>query len=49
MQESITFAVEAYLIAFVCAFFIAVSIKAMQAIIRRVNPKKEIIETGEGK
>ncbi len=47
MNESVVIALEVYLIAFVAAFLIAVSIKAMQAVIRRIAPKKETINEGE--
>lgn len=47
MSESIFIALEIYLVAFVAAFLIAVTIKAMQAVIRRIAPKKETINEGE--
>ncbi len=47
MKESVFIAIEVYLLAFVSAFLIAVSIKVMQAVIRRITPKKETINEGE--
>lgn len=47
MKESIIIAIEIYLIAFVVAFLIAVLIKGMQAVIRRITPKKEMINEGK--
>lgn len=47
MKESVFIALEVYLLAFVSAFLIAVSIKVMQAVIRRIAPKKDMIKEGE--
>lgn len=44
MKESILIAIEIYLIAFVVAIFIAALIKGMLIAIRRISPKKEMID-----
>ena len=48
MEESILIAIEVYLIAFVVALLIAGLIKGMLGAIRRISPKKEIIDEGKG-
>ena len=47
MDESIVIAMEVYLVAFVVAILIAGMIKGMLGVIRRIAPKKEIIDEGK--
>jgi len=47
MNHTVIIALEVYLITFVAAFLIAVSIKAMQAVIRRITPKEKTVNEGE--
>lgn len=46
-MKEIIIAIEIYFIAFVIAFLIACLIKGMQAVLRRISPKKEMIEEGK--
>jgi len=48
MNESVVIALEIYFIAFVTAFFIAVIIKAMQSVLKRIRRKKAVVEESEG-
>ena len=43
-MESIFIAIQIYLIAFVVGLLIACLIKGMQAVIRRITPKKETLD-----
>ena len=44
MGESVAIAIQVYLIAFVVAIVIAFLIKGMLALIRRLTPKKKLVE-----
>ncbi len=46
-MKEILIAMEMYYIAFVIAFLIACLIKGMQAVLKRISPKKEITEEGK--
>ena len=46
-MKEIIIAIEIYFIAFVIAFLIACLIKGMQAVVRRISPKKEISDQGK--
>lgn len=46
-MKEIFIAIEMYYIAFVIAFLIACLIKGMQAVLRRISPKKEIADEGK--
>ncbi|MDD3169391.1 MAG: hypothetical protein PHC91_08035 [Eubacteriales bacterium] len=47
MGNSITIAIEIYLVAFVVAVIIAGLIKGMLGVMRRFTPKKEMTEEGK--
>ena len=48
MNESVVIALEIYFVAFVTAFFIAVIIKAMQSVLKRIRKRKTAVEESEG-